>query len=332
MNPHKEKKRIFSGIQPTGNIHIGNYLGAVKNWVESQSEFDNIFCIVDLHAITIPHEAKVLKNKTRELAVLLLAAGIDPDKSALFTQSHVSEHSELAWILNCQIPLGWMERMTQFKEKSQKHKERSSLGLLAYPSLMAADILLYDSDGVPVGDDQKQHVELTRDIAQRFNARYGETFKVPEPIIPNYGERIKGLDDPEKKMSKSETSANHAVFLLDTPDLILKKIKRAKTDSHTEIVFDENRPAIINLLNIYKGFTGGSREDIEKHFDGKGYGALKKEIAESVIEGLRPIREKYDDLISDPEHVENILKKGAESVKSTAQATMLRVKQNIGLI
>ncbi|MGD0795678.1 MAG: tryptophan--tRNA ligase, partial [Dehalococcoidales bacterium] len=230
------KKRVFSGIQPTGNIHIGNYLGATKHWAAEQDNYDNVFCIVDLHAITIPQEPKVLKAKIREVTGLLLAAGIDPRKSIVFLQSHIHEHSELAWILNCFIPMGWMQRMTQFKEKA-KQKEQVSTGLFDYPALMAADILLYKTDVVPVGEDQKQHVELARDAAQRFNSIYGETFVLPEPVIPDVGARIMGLDDPTKKMSKSETAPNHAINLLDKPDAIRAKLARATTDSLKEIRF-----------------------------------------------------------------------------------------------
>ena len=238
------KKRVFSGIQPSGNIHIGNYLGAIRHWVASQAELENIFCIVDLHAITIPQEPKILKSKIREVAGILFAAGIDPKLSAVFVQSHISAHSELAWILNCFIPMGWMQRMTQFKEKSQKQKEQVSVGLFDYPALMAADILLYKADFVPVGEDQKQHVELTRDVAQRFNSIYGETFKLPEPVISKIGARIMGLDDSTRKMSKSEKQPGHAIYLLDSPDAIRLKIMKATTDSLREVRFDESRPGI----------------------------------------------------------------------------------------
>ncbi|RMD96931.1 MAG: tryptophan--tRNA ligase, partial [Calditrichaeota bacterium] len=293
------KKRVFSGIQPTGNIHIGNYLGAIRNWVASQSEYDNIFCIVDLHAITVPQEPKVLKAKIRELAGILLAAGIDMDKSVLFVQSHVSEHAELAWILNCFIPMGWMQRMTQFKEKSEKQKEMVSVGLFDYPALMASDILLYDTDLVPVGADQKQHLELTRDVANRMNSIYGEVFKVPEPVIPKIGAKIMSLREPTKKMSKSDELADSALNLLDQPDEIRAKIARATTDSLREIRFDENRPGVNNLLVIYELFTGLSRRDIEAHFEGKGYADLKKELAEVVIEGLAPLQNRYREITED---------------------------------
>ncbi|MBI2980370.1 MAG: tryptophan--tRNA ligase [Chloroflexi bacterium] len=325
------KQRIFSGIQPTGNIHIGNYLGAISQWVKRQDTYDNIFCIVDLHAITVPQDPKVLKTKTRELSGLLLAAGIDPKRSVLFIQSHVCAHSELAWILNCFIPMGWMQRMTQFKEKSQKQKEQVSTGLFDYPALMAADILLYNTDVVPVGDDQKQHVELARDAAQRFNSIYGETFKLPEPVIPEVGARIMGLDDPTQKMSKSETASNHAINLLDSPDVIRAKLMRATTDSLKDIRFDENRPGVYNLLVIYELFSGKKRKEIEAHFAGKGYADLKKEVGEVVVEGLRPLQERYKELTADPTHIDSILSEGANRVRPMAEKTMALVKERVGL-
>ena len=325
------KKRIFSGIQPTGNIHIGNYLAAISQWVKMQDDYDNIYCIVDLHAITIPQDPKVLKAKTREVTGLLLAAGIDPKRSVLFVQSHVSAHSELAWILNCFIPMGWMQRMTQFKEKSQKQREQVSVGLFDYPSLMAADILLYNTDVVPVGEDQKQHVELARDAAQRFNSIYGETFVLPEPVIPEVGARIMGLDDPTKKMSKSEEASGHAINLLDPPDLIRSKLMRATTDSLREIRFDENRPGVYNLLVIYELFSGKNRKEIEAHFAGKGYSDLKKEVGEAVVEGLRPLQKRYAELTADPTHIDSILREGANRVRPMAEKTLALVKERVGL-
>ncbi len=325
------KKRVFSGIQPTGNIHIGNYLGAIKQWVKRQEDYDNIFCIVDLHAITVPQDPKALKAKTREVSGLLLAAGIDPKRSILFVQSHVCAHAELAWVLNCFIPMGWMQRMTQFKEKSAKQKEQVSTGLFDYPALMAADILLYDTDIVPVGDDQKQHVELARDVAQRFNSIFGETFKLPLPVIPEVGARIMGLDDPTRKMSKSETAAGHAINLLDPPDVIMKKLSRATTDSQKDIVFDENRPGVYNMLVIYELFTGKSRKEIEAHFAGQGYAALKKELGEAVVEGLRPLQERYRELTADPAYLDSLLAEGANRARPMAEKTLARVKERVGL-
>ncbi len=325
------KQRVFSGIQPTGKIHIGNYLGAIKNWVASQGKFDNIFCVVDLHAITVPQEPKALKAKIRELTGILLAAGIDPEVSLLFVQSHVCAHAELAWILNCFTPMGWMKRMTQFKEKSQKQKEEVSVGLYDYPALMAADILLYDTDVVPVGEDQVQHVELTRDIAQRFNSIYGETFKLPKAVIPEIGARIMGLDDPTMKMSKSETRPGHALNLLDSPDEIRRKIMSATTDSMRDVVFDENRPGIYNLLVIYGLFAGLSRQEIEERFRDKGYAYFKKDLAEVVIEGLRPFQERYQKITSDPGYIDSILSRGASRVRPMAEKTLAAVKERVGL-
>ncbi|HGE71043.1 TPA: tryptophan--tRNA ligase [Candidatus Poribacteria bacterium] len=325
------KKLVFSGIQPTGNIHIGNYLGAIQHWVNSQDKYNNIFCVVDLHAITVPQDPKVLRAKSRELAGLLLASGIDPKKSELFIQSHIGEHCELAWILNCITPMGWMQRMTQFKEKSEKQKENVSVGLFDYPALMAADILLYQADLVPVGEDQKQHVEITRDIAQKFNSTYGETFKIPEPVIAEVGARIMGLDDPTKKMSKSETSQNHAVLLLDPPDAIRAKIMRATTDSLREIKFDENRPGIYNLLVIYELFTKKSRDEIESMYEGKGYADFKKDLAEVIIEGIRPVQEKYKEITADPAYIDSLLTKSAERLRPIAQKTLNLVKERMGI-
>jgi tryptophanyl-tRNA synthetase len=325
------KKRVFSGIQPTGNIHLGNYLGAIQHWVASQAEFENIFCIVDLHAITVPQEPPILKAKIRELAALLLAAGIDPKLSALFVQSQISAHTELAWIFNCIIPMGWMQRMTQFKEKSQKGKEQASVGLFDYPALMAADILLYETDLVPVGEDQKQHVELSRDTAQRFNSIYGETFKLPEPVIPPFGARIMGLDDPTKKMSKSETQSGHAIYVLDSPDEIRSKIMRAATDSMREIRFDEGRPGIYNLLMIYKLLSGLSNPEIEARFGGKGYADLKRELAELIIEGLRPLQSRYRELTADPDYIDSLLAGAALKLRLLAEKTLTTVKEKMGL-
>jgi tryptophanyl-tRNA synthetase len=325
------KKRVFSGIQPTGNIHVGNYLGAMLHWAADQEKYDNIFCIVDLHAITERQDPKKLKAKIHEAVGLNLAAGIDPKKSILFIQSHVHEHSELAWILNCFIPMGWMGRMTQYKEKSGKQKEQVSVGLFDYPALMAADILLYDTDLVPVGEDQKQHVELARDAAQRFNNFYGDVFTVPQPQIAEVGARIMGLDDPTKKMSKSEEGPNHAIALLDPPDVIRKKIMRATTDSQTTVVFDENRLGIYNLLTIYQIFTDEEQKAIEAKFDGKGYGDFKKALAEVVVEGLRPLQERYHKIISEPGYLDSVLKEGAAKAQPLAQKTLTKVHQAVGL-
>lgn len=326
------KKRIFSGIQPTGNIHLGNYLGAVKNWVDSQDEFDNIFCIVNSHAITTKQDPAMLRTKTYELAAVLLACGIDVQKSKVFIQSEIDEHAALAWILDCNIPMGDMSRMTQFKDKSQKNPKNINIGLFNYPALMAADILLYQTDLVPVGEDQKQHLELTRDVAERFNRDFGETFKIPEPMIPKIGARIMGLDDPSKKMSKSDGKPNHGIALLDSPDEILKKFKRATTDSENVVRFNKEQAGIYNLLSIYQSFTQKGQEEIEAEFEGKGYGAFKVAVAEAVIDGLRPIQERYAKLTNEEAYLREILTKSAESVRTIAQKTYMRAKERVGLV
>ena len=325
------KKRVFSGIKPSGDVHIGNYIGAIKNWVDSQDDFGNIFCIVDLHAITVPQDPKILKEKTRELAALLLAAGIDLDKSSLFVQSHISAHSELAWILNCFIPMGWMERMTQFKEKSEGKKERVSVGLFDYPALMAADILLYNTDAVPVGEDQKQHVELTRDVAEKFNSLYGETFKVPEATVPKTGARVMGLQNPLKKMSKSEGGEKNVIALLDSPDDIKSKIAGAATDSSKEIKFNKDRPGIYNLLVIYESFTGLPRQEIESKFEDKGYAEFKNELTETVVEKLSFIQKRFKEMMADPAYIEKIFKENVDKLRPIAEKTLENVKKKVGL-
>ena len=325
------KKRVFSGIQPTGDIHIGNYLGAIRYWVDSQPSFDNIFCIVDLHAITTPQDPGKLRAKIRETGGLLLAAGIDPSQSVLYLQSHINAHTELAWILNGLVSVGQMQRMTQFKERARGNGKKVTAGLFNYPLLMAADILLYETDLVPVGEDQKQHLEFTRLVAQRFNHLYGRTFKIPEPVIPKKGARIMGLDDPSKKMSKSEKDPRHAVNLLDPPEVIRSKIMKATTDSKREIRFDENRPGINNLLVLYELFTGEKREDIEARFSGKGYLTLKKELSEVIIEALTPIQSKYRVLMEDPDAIGQLLIEGAEKIRPIANSVLKRVKKKVGL-
>jgi tryptophanyl-tRNA synthetase len=324
------KKRVFSGIQPSGRLHIGNYLGAMKHWAAEQHAFENFFCIVDLHALTVPQEPAELRRATRELAAMLFAVGIDSQYSRVFVQSHVVAHSEAAWLLNCFTPLGWLERMTQYKDKAQKQQSVST-GLLAYPVLMAGDILLYHTHYVPVGDDQKQHVELTRDIAQSFNARFGDVFTLPEAVIPQVGARIMSLTEPTKKMSKSDDDPSGSIFLLDTPDAIRKKFRGATTDSERSIVFAENRPGIYNLLTIYELFSRQARADIEHHFAGKGYGDFKKELAEVVIEGLRPIQARYDELTRDPATLDAILKQSADECATIANATLRKMQAVIGL-
>lgn len=324
-------KRVFSGIQPTGNIHIGNYLAAIRRWASLQHDYENIFCIVDLHAITVPQDPAILRAKTHETAGILFAAGIDPVLSSVFVQSHVSAHAELAWILNCFIPLGWMQRMTQFKEKSARQKALVSTGLFDYPALMAADILLYQTDLVPVGEDQRQHIELTRDVAQRFNSLFGETFRMPEAVIPEVGARIMDLADPTKKMSKSESGAARTIGVLDPPDIIRSKIMKAATDSLRDIRFDESRPGIHNLLVIYELFTGMAGEEIERRFSGKGYADLKRELAEVIIEKLNPLQSRYRELTADPSYINHLLTEGASRVQPLAERTLSLVKGRIGL-
>ncbi|MFB1289502.1 tryptophan--tRNA ligase [Helicobacter pylori] len=324
------KKRVFSGIQPTGQIHLGNYLGAIKHWVEMQDEYENLFCVVNSHAITLPIDPTFLKSQTYELVKLLLACGISPKQSGLFIQSEVDEHPALAWLLNCQVSMGEMQRMTQFKDKSLKNPKSVNVGLFNYPILMASDILLYQSDLVPVGEDQKQHLELTRNIAEKFNRDFGDCFKVPEPLIAKVGARVMGLDDPKVKMSKSHQGANHAIFLLDEPDIIVKKIKKAATDSMGVIAFDEKREGIFNLLNIYMLLSDESPENIEERFKNKGYGDFKKELAEVMIQALKPIQERYKE-ISDDE-VKAILNGGVEKARPLARATYQKAKELMGLI
>ncbi|WRG28081.1 tryptophan--tRNA ligase [Helicobacter pylori] len=325
-----QKKRVFSGIQPTGQIHLGNYLGAIKHWVELQDEYENLFCIVNSHAITLPIEPIFLKSQTYELVKLLLACGIDPSQSGLFIQSEVDEHPALAWLLDCQVSMGEMQRMTQFKDKSLKNPKSVNVGLFNYPILMASDILLYQSDLVPVGEDQKQHLELTRNIAEKFNRDFGGCFKVPEPLIAKVGARVMGLDDPKVKMSKSHQGANHAIFLLDEPDVIVKKIKKAATDSMGVIAFDEKREGVFNLLNIYMLLSNESPENIEERFKNKGYGDFKKELAEVVIQALKPIQERYKE-ISDDE-VKAVLNGGVEKARPLAQMTYQKAKELMGLV
>src|SRR6476659_7496159 len=326
------KKRIFSGAQPTGELHIGNYLGALKNWVALQDDYEAFYCIVNLHAITLPQDPAVLRQKTLDLARIYLAAGIDPEKSTIFIQSDVAEHAELAWVLACIARMGELERMTQFKDKMQKsggNRERSGVGLFTYPVLMAADILLYQTDLVPVGQDQEQHLELSRDLAERFNRDFGDTFKVPDPYIPKAGASIKSLQDPAKKMSKSDDDRNGAIFLMDDADTITKKFKRAVTDSGTDITFDETRPAINNLLTIYQLLTGKSSEACVDNFAGKGYGAFKGELAEATIQFLKPFQERFAEI--DDGTLRSILDSGAEKAREVAAATLKDVYARVGI-
>lgn len=326
------KKRIVSGVQPTGDLHIGNYIGALSVWTELQHQFDCLFFIVDLHAITVPeniHPA-TLRSKSRDMAALYIACGIDPAESAIFIQSHVREHTELAWILNCTTPVGWLERMTQFKSKSEK-QQSVGMGLFDYPVLMASDILLYDTDVVPVGDDQKQHIELTRDIAQRFNTLFGEALKVPEPFIRAEGARIMGLNDPLQKMSKSDPTPHHAIYMLDSPDVIKGKYARAVTDSKTAFDPEAMSPGVANLVTIIKVMAGSAEKEIIAGLVGKGYGALKKAATDATIERLRPIQSRYAELKQQPDELDAILNRGAERARDIAAKKMQRVRSAIGL-
>ncbi|HEY0346957.1 MAG TPA: tryptophan--tRNA ligase [Pyrinomonadaceae bacterium] len=324
-------KRIFSGAQPTGNVHLGNYLGALRNWVALQRDYESFFCIVNLHAITAPQDPKMVAAKTRELARIYLAVGIDPNVSTVFVQSDVPAHAELTWLLNCVARVSELERMTQYKDKVRKHEENVSVGVFDYPVLMAADILLYQTDLVPVGEDQKQHLELTRDLAIRFNRDYGQTFVVPDPFIPKVGARIMSLADPTKKMSKSdEESEAGCIMLLDDDDAVRRKFKRAVTDSGTEIKFDESRPAINNLLTIYHLLTNKTPAEIEEQFKGKGYAALKQELADVCIEFLRPIQESVRSI--DDDKLDQILEQGAERAEAIAQLTLNHARKSLGLI
>ncbi|HYN87085.1 MAG TPA: tryptophan--tRNA ligase [Ardenticatenaceae bacterium] len=332
--PSRERPRVLSGIQPSGMLHLGNYLGAVQQWVQGQGAKENFICIVDLHAITVPQEPERLRQQTRELAALLLACGIDPRQTALFVQSHVRAHAEACWILNCVTPLGWLERMTQYKTKAAK-QESVLTGLLTYPVLQAADILLYDADEVPVGEDQKQHVEITRDIAQRFNYLFGETFVVPKVMIRESGARIMALNDPTVKMSKSETARGHAIRLVDEPDEIRYAVKRAVTDPGRDIAFSDEpeKAGVNNLLQIYELLTGKSRPEIEAHFaNARGYGDLKQEVAEVVVEALRPIRERYHQLIADPAELDRLVAVGAERARAVAEPKVQQMKERVGFV
>jgi tryptophanyl-tRNA synthetase len=324
------KTRVFSGMQPSGNLHIGNYLGALKNWVRIQNDYECIFCIVDLHAITSYQDPAELRAKIYETAALYLAAGIDPGVSSIMVQSTVPAHAELAWMLTCVTPVGWLERMTQYKAKTAK-QESIGDGLLQYPVLMAADILLYQAGIVPVGEDQAQHLELTRDIAQRFNSLYKETFVVPSTSLPAVGARVMGLDDPEQKMSKSATGANHAVALLDPPDKIRKTLMRATTDSHPAVDFEHLGAGVANLLGIYQAFSGDSEEAMKSQFAGLRYGDLKKRVAEITVASLEPFQRRYREITADPAYVAGILRAGAERVAPIAQDTVRTVKERMGL-
>ena len=329
------KPRVLSGIQPTGNLHLGNYLGAMLNWVEIQQEYDNYFCVVDLHAITVPHNPKALAEDTYAIAALYLASGIDLNHSTIFVQSHVSAHSELCWLLNCITPLNWLERMIQFKEKAIKQGENVGVGLLDYPVLMAADILLYDADKVPVGEDQKQHVELTRDLVIRLNDQFGKkkkpVLKMPEPMIRKDGARVMSLSDGTKKMSKSDPSELSRINLLDPPDVIAKKIKKCKTDPMKGLVFDNpERPECNNLLTLYTLLSGKPKSEVATECADMGWGQFKPLLTETTIAALEPIQTKYKEIMDDKGYLESVLRDGAKKAEATANATLARVKSAMG--
>lgn len=325
-------KRILSGIQPSGSLTLGNYLGALKQFVALQNDNECFFCVVDLHALTVPQDPQELRENIRKTAALFLASGIDPEKSALFLQSHMQEHTQLGWLMECMAHVGELERMTQFKDKSEGHTEGVSASLFTYPALMAADILIYQATHVPVGDDQKQHLELTRNLAQRFNHRYGETLTVPEPLIQKVGARIMSLNEPDRKMSKSNPNDNSYIALLDEPKQIEKKIKRAVTDSENVIRFDsESKPAISNLLTIYSLCSDEPISDIERRYEGQGYGVFKKDLAEVVVTKLEPLQERYRDIMSSGE-LERILARGAENASEQASKTLNEAKEKMGLV
>ena len=330
----KEKQQVlFSGIQPSGNLTIGNYIGALKNWIDLQNKYNCLFCIADSHSITVRQDPKILRSNCYDVIAIYLAAGIDPESNTIFLQSHVPAHTQLAWILNCYAYIGELSRMTQFKDKSKKYESNINVGLFAYPILMAADILLYQTNLVPVGADQKQHLEIARDLALRFNNIYGEVFTVPEVYHPDIGARIMSLQDPAKKMSKSDSDPNGYVFLLDSPDVIVNKLKRAVTDSGKDICFDaQNKPGISNLLTILAAITGKSIDILTSEMQGQGYGKLKNEVAESLVEFLQPFQERYKKLRADQSYLNSVLKVGAEKAIKLARPTLEKVYEAVGFI
>ncbi|MGL5805025.1 MAG: tryptophan--tRNA ligase [Xenococcaceae cyanobacterium] len=331
------KQRVLSGIQPTGNLHLGNYLGAIRNWVEIQDQYDNFFCVVDLHAITVPHDPKTLADDTYAIAALYLACGINLEHSTIFVQSHVSAHSELTWLLNCITPLNWLERMIQFKEKAIKQGENVGVGLLDYPVLMAADILLYDADRVPVGEDQKQHIELTRDIAIRINDKFGDkkksVLKLPEPLIRKEGARVMSLTDGTRKMSKSDESELSRINLLDSPDAIVKKIKRCKTDQIKGLTFDDpERPECNNLLTLYAILANKTKEEVAAECQDMGWGQFKPLLTDTTIAALKPIQDKYKEIVTEQDYLNSVLREGRQKAETVANQTLSRVKSALGFL
>lgn len=331
-NTIEKKKVIFSGIQPSGDLTLGNYLGAIKNWVALQDEFDCYFCVVDLHAITVKQEPKDLRRRTLELLAIYISSGIIPEKNTLFIQSHVPAHSECAWLLTCNTYMGELSRMTQYKDKSKKYGDSIGAGLFNYPTLMAADILLYNTDLVPVGQDQKQHLELARDIASRFNNVYSPTFKVPDPYIPKVGAKVMSLQDPTKKMSKSDDNPNSYILIMDPPDVIRKKVSRAVTDSIGIINYCDEQPGVKNLINILCATKGSTPEELVEYYKGKGYADLKKDVAEAIIDELEPVQNKVKDILADKKYLEEIYKSGAEKASYNANKILRKMQKKIGFI
>lgn len=326
----EEKKRIFSGMQPSGLITLGNYLGALNNWTKLQDEYDCLYCIVDMHAITVRQDPAKLRKQAKELLLQYLAVGLDPEKNIIYYQSHVPQHAELGWILNCYTYMGELNRMTQFKDKCAKHADNINGGLYTYPVLMASDILLYQTDLVPVGEDQRQHLEITRDIAGRFNSIYGDTFKMPEVYIGKVGAKIMALQEPTKKMSKSDDNKNNIITLMDDPKEIMNKIKRAMTDSDNEIRFSEDKPGVSNLLGIYCAVTGKTIPEAEREFAGAGYGAFKTAVGEAVVADLEPIQKRVKDLEANKDYLDEIIRSGAEKASRIADRTLTKVHKKIG--
>lgn len=327
-----EQKRVLSFIQPSGLLTLGNYLGALKNWTEMQNDFDCTFAVADLHAITVRQEPAKLRNQIYSTYAILLALGIDPEKNTVFIQSHVPEHAQLAWLLSCYTQFGEMSRMTQFKDKSQRHPDNVNVGLFSYPVLMAADILLYKADLIPVGADQKQHIEIARDIANRFNNIYGDVFTIPDCYIPKSAARIKSLQDPTKKMSKSDDNVNAWIAILDTKDDIIRKFKRAVTDSDLRVIMSEDKPGVSNLISIYSAVTGKTTEEVEREFDGKGYGDFKLAVGEAVADELAPIKQKHDEIIKDKKELERLYRIGAEKAEYVARKTYLKAMKKVGFV